>query len=141
ATAELLGVDEGYLWPSVLDDVRTKSASQAELVELYAHRGAVPNELWGRGIEEARESVDVLAYAGQFLVDILPDLPETLTRKAEQGLRVRLLLGDPDSEAVAARGAEEGSGPDLAARIRLVLSELQPISGKEGIELRMHDTA
>ncbi len=46
ATAELLGRDEGYLWPSVLQEPRTQAASEAEFVHLYPTRGAVPVELW-----------------------------------------------------------------------------------------------
>src|SRR5262245_24993512 len=46
ATAALLGTDEAYLWPDIINDQRTISASQAEFVELYPHRGAIPRELW-----------------------------------------------------------------------------------------------
>lgn len=140
AAAEVLGAEEGYLWPAVLNDVRTQSASRAELVDLYPHRGAVPNDLWGRWIDGADDSIDVLVYAGQFLVDILPDLAHTLRTKAERGLRVRMLLGEPSADVIQARGGEEGSGSDLAARVRLTLSELQPMLGTEGAELRLHST-
>ena len=46
AVASLLGSDEAYLWPGLIDDGRTQSASLAEFVYLYPHRGAVPAALW-----------------------------------------------------------------------------------------------
>jgi hypothetical protein len=140
ATARLLDADEGYLWPAVLDDVRTKSASQAEIVTTYPHRGAVPDGLWNSLIDSSRDSIDVLVYAGLFLVDGHPDLASTLVSKAQVGLRGRLMFGDPDSEMVAQRGVEEGIGDDLAARIRLSLRYLRDAIGVPGVEVRQHDT-
>ena len=58
-------------------------------------------------------------YAGLFLPDSRSDLASLVRRKAQEGVQVRLLYGDPDSEAVATRGGEEGIGDGLAARIRL----------------------
>src|SRR5690606_4168243 len=78
-TAQLLETDETYLWPSVADDVRTTAASQAEFVTLYPNRGAVPEQLWSALLENAKSSVDVLAYAGLFLADGRPDLPSVLS--------------------------------------------------------------
>ena len=140
ATAELLGDDEAYLWPQVLDDVQTKSASQAEFVTMYPHRGAVPDSLWNSLIDGANDSIDVLVYAGLFLVDGHPDLAKTLADKASRGTRSRLLFGDPDSAVVAQRGEEEGIGENLAARIRLSLTYLAPALATPGVELRQHST-
>jgi hypothetical protein len=119
-TALLLGTDEAYLWPEVVDDERTKATSAAELVTLYPHRGAVPSALWHALVDSANDRVDLLAYAGLFLVDgTYLDLPAVLASKARGGTRVRLALGNPDSEAVRLRGHEEGIGDDLAARVRI----------------------
>jgi hypothetical protein len=54
ATATLLRTTEAYLWPDVLDDPRTTSASRAELVMLYPHRGAVQKDLWMQLIDVAK---------------------------------------------------------------------------------------
>lgn len=140
ATARLVGAEEGYLWPSVVDDTRTRSASDAELVRLYPHRGAVPADLWNRLIDNAQDCIDVLVYAGLFLVDNHPDLPEAFADKARTGTRIRMLLGDPDSPIVQRRGVEEGIGEDLAARIRLSLKALNRLVGAPGVELRQHTT-
>jgi hypothetical protein len=79
-------------------------------------------------------------YAGLFLVDGRADLAPTLAAKAQRGTRTRMLFGDPDSQMVAQRGAEEGSGEDLAARIRLSLSDLSDLVGEPGVEIRQHST-
>jgi hypothetical protein len=140
ATAALLGTDEAYLWPEILSDRRTLSASQAEFVELYPHRGAVPRELWSSLLNHARDAIDILVFAGLFLADTTPDLAETLTAKARSGMRVRLLFGQYDSQAVRIRGKEEGIGHDLAARVRLTMNYLRPVIGVRGINIRQHGT-
>src|SRR5947209_5102615 len=94
-TAELLGRDEAYLWPSVLSDKRTQAASEAEVVHLYPNRGAVPVALWRSMIDQAADSLDFLAYAGLFLPDTNPDLARVLAERGAAGTRVRILLGDP----------------------------------------------
>jgi len=140
ATASLLGADETYLWPEVADDPRTMSASMAEVVAVYPHRGAVSQELWPELLESATDQIGLLAYAGLFLSDTFPDLPATLAAKAAAGTRVRLLLGDPDSRAVALRGREEGIGDGLAARVRLSTTYLTAALGTPGVQLRHHAT-
>jgi hypothetical protein len=140
ATAKLLSADEGYLWPSVIDDEHTATASQAEFVRLYTHRGMVPTELWTSLVNDAVEAIDVLVYAGLFLFDTNPEFADALSDRARQGCVVRLLLGDSDSAVVANRGAEEGIGADLAARIRLTLRALGGLADVPGVEIRQHAT-
>jgi hypothetical protein len=140
ATAALLRTTEAFLWPEVLDDPRATSTSRAELVALYPNRGAVPAELWMRLIDEAKEHIDVLVFAGLFLPDGHPELAKVLISKAEQGTAIRLALGDPDSEAVRLRGQEEHIGEGMAARVRLSLAYLDEAIRVPGVELRLHTT-
>ena len=49
--------------------------------------------------------------------------------KARAGVRVRMLLGDPDSEQVATRGADEGVDDAMAAKIRNALALYRPLRG------------
>ena len=130
--------DEVYLWPSVAKQAET--ASTSELVTYYPHRGAVPATLWSSLIEQATSHVEILVYAGLFLFDSHPDLPDQLADKATAGAQVRILLGDPDSEMVRQRGEEEGIGNDLAARARITRRYLEPATKTPGVELRLHDT-
>lgn len=140
ATASLLGAEETYLWPEVADNIRTRAASTAEVVSVYPHRGAVPHDLWPALLDSSTDQIGLLAYAGLFLSDTTPDLPAVLGGKAAAGTTVRLLLGDPESAAVATRGHEEGIGDGLAARIRLSASYLTAGLGAPGVQLRSHAT-
>ena len=140
ATAEALGVDEAYLWPQVLEDPRTQSASQAEFVNLYPHRGAIPGDLWSQFIADARDSIDVLVYSGLFFLDSHPELADQLVGKAQQGLKARFAFGDPESSVVTQRGRDEGIGENMAARIRLSLDAVAPATDTTGLEVRTHAT-
>jgi len=137
-TASFLEADEVYLWPAV--EKQAESASTSELISYYPHRGAVPAPLWPSLFERATSQVDILVYAGLFLFDGHPDLPELLAEKANAGTQVRILLGDPDSEMVRQRGEEEGIGDGLAARARITRSYLDPVAKTPGLEIRLHDT-
>ena len=140
AVASLVGIDESYLWPTALNGSRLSPGLDAELVRLYPTRGAVPRELWLALINEASTSIDALMFAGLFLTDTGPELGEALARQARAGVRIRLLLGDPDSETVAIRGREEGIGDGLAARIRISGKYLHDAALRDGVELRWHAT-
>ncbi|MER6176408.1 hypothetical protein [Streptosporangium sp. NPDC001681] len=60
--------------------------------------------------------------------------------KAEAGVRVRILLGDPDSPEVARRGADEGIGDGMAAQIRTALVLYRPLRQLDSVEIRLHRT-
>jgi hypothetical protein len=140
ATASLLGTDEAYLWPELADERRTQAVSTSELVTLYPNRGAVPAALWRSLLEAAGDRIDLLVSARLFPPDGYPEIAKLLATKAEQGTKVRLALGDPDSDAVCRRGEEERVGDGLAARVRLGLLYLQDAIGAPGVELRLHAT-
>lgn len=140
AMAQLLGQDEAYLWPAVLKEARTQAASEAEFVHLYPNRGAVPRDLWRGLFTNVTDSLDVLAYAGLFLLDNEPELAQTIAAKASDGVRVRILIGDPESDAVRRRGDEEGIGTGLAERARIARSYLGPALAAPGVEIRQHGT-
>jgi hypothetical protein len=140
ATASLLGTDEAYLWPEIADQKQTQAASTAELITLYPNRGVVPAALWRGLLDGAADCIDVLVFAGLFLPDGYPEIANLLVARAEQGTKVRLALGDPDSEAVRRRGDEERIGDGLAARVRLSLLYLRGAVGAPGVELRFHAT-
>jgi transcriptional regulator with XRE-family HTH domain len=138
-TARVLGLDESVLWPQ-LEEARARAVVSSEVLRVYPDRGAVPPGSWYEFISSAKEHVDVLVYAGLFLSDGHADLPTLLQRRAEDGVPIRLLLGDPESEAVARRGAEERVGDAMAARIRLSMSYVEPAFGTPGLEVRLHET-
>lgn len=62
-----------------------------------------------------------------------------LSEKAKAGVSVRSLPGDPDSPAVADRGANEGIGPDvMSAKIRNALVLYRPLRELDAMEIRLH---
>ncbi|MGH3445270.1 MAG: DUF5919 domain-containing protein [Nocardioidaceae bacterium] len=140
AAAKLLGSDEAYLWPETLNDPSTQAASEAEVVTVYPRRCDVPDQLWNVLIDSVEHHLDILCYSGTFLIDNHPGLAQTMIRKAENGARVRLLFGDPDSPAVAARGEEEGTGPAMAARVTMSLQALSQSTEHPDIDMRTHST-
>jgi hypothetical protein len=138
--AQLLEIKESELWPQLLESGRRLGTSDAELVGFYPQRGAVPGEVWRHLINSAQERIEVLVYAGLFLVDSFPEFPEKLRGAANDGLKVRLLFGDPESATVQWRGREEGINEHLAARVRLSLTYMRPLVGVAGIEVRQHES-
>ena len=57
--------------------------------------------------------------------------------KAAAGCKLRVALGDADSEAVRARGAEERFGHGIETRCRVALMHDQPRIGVPGIEVHL----
>jgi transcriptional regulator with XRE-family HTH domain len=140
AAAALVRAEETYLWPALVTEKVAQSATSAELVTLYPHRGAVPGHLWLALAEAAQHAIDVLAFAGLFLWDGHPDLPVLLATKARAGTRIRIALGDPESHALRLRGEEEGIDDALSARVRMSLTYLRQTMKTPGVEVRLHGT-
>ncbi len=63
-----------------------------------------------------------------------------LAARASEGVRVRLCFGDPQGQAIATRGREEGIGDALAAKIRASLTYYRSLLGATGCGVRLHDT-
>jgi transcriptional regulator with XRE-family HTH domain len=138
AVADLLGVSEGALWPQSVLQPAGGDAS-AEVVAVYAHRVDAPLGLWHELLEAARERIDVLGYAVQFLPEQHPRLVETTTAKCQAGCKVRIVVADPDCLQVRLRDQEERLGGAMAFRIRTTLRYLAPIRRLPGVELRYQD--
>lgn len=135
--ADLLGVHETELWPEVSPNPYRRTAS--EIRATYPHRWAVPRHVWHRLFESATRDIGVLVYAGLFLAEDLGSL-RLLAHKADAGIAVRILLGDPEAPQVADRGTEEGVDHALAAKIRNALVLYRPLRAVDGVEIRLHRT-
>lgn len=136
----LLNQSESYLWPSAVPPERQARIAASEVVSVYPHRNNVPIDLWDRLLHAATDRIDILVHAGLFLVE-RPDFIATLADKAAAGVTVRIAFGEPDSDAVSLRSAEERLGDAvLAARIRYGLVPYSPLLDTPGIEFRFHDT-
>ncbi len=142
--ARTLGCDSASLWPSI----GRKSAASIvpeSLVEMFPHRTSVPIDLWRR-ILDARSQIDILVYAGGFLYEQLPGYVLGLCELGRNGVRVRVLLGEPTGDAVRQRGDDEQiSGPVAGRASHAFKVYSNPNShatecGLTCFEIRLHDT-
>ncbi|WP_433375111.1 DUF5919 domain-containing protein [Actinoplanes sp. CA-142083] len=139
AVAARLGVDEAYLWPDALTPDQVASASESEIINVFPHRWTVPSDLWRNFFERAESEIGVLVYSGLFLSEDA-GIRRIFQKKADSGARVRILLGDPDSEAIAQRGTDEGVDDSQAAKIKNAIVMYRPLREVDGIEFRQHRT-
>jgi hypothetical protein len=140
AIATMVRETENYLWPDAITPERRAEIGGSEIVQVYPHRHSVPTELWTRLLDQAEEHVEILLYAGMFLTDD-PTLIKRLRQKAEDGTKIRLLLGDPASPEVNRRSVEEGiSKGTIAAKVRNALAFYRPLDSTARIEIRCHGT-
>jgi transcriptional regulator with XRE-family HTH domain len=138
--AGLVRESENYLWPDAIATERKAEIAESEVVKVYPHRGSVPKDLWDHLFDAATQHIELLNYSGMFLTDNAT-LIKTLRTKAEAGAKIRLLIGDPASRAVARRSDEEGIGKGtLAAKVRNALVFYRPLDGEENIAIRTHST-
>jgi transcriptional regulator with XRE-family HTH domain len=140
AVAAMVREDVSYLWPKAVTPEKASRIGQSELVRLYSRRSSMPCDLWHRLIERAEERIDVLTYAGLFLVEQAPRLVDTLRQKALDGVKVTILLGDPTSAVVERKSIEEGAPGVMAAKIRQVQHYYNRLEGAPGIKVLYHDT-
>lgn len=133
--AAAIGQEVGYLWPETVD---TSALAGAELLTTYARRADVPNTLWTDLLRGAERDIDVLAFAGLFLTEDHSQWLPLLRKKADNGARVRILLGDPDGWELGHRDSEHRIGGGVGGRVQAVLAHYEPLL--DVVELRLHDT-
>jgi transcriptional regulator with XRE-family HTH domain len=138
ALAELVGADEGDLWPAAGGPLAARSRPE-ELGTVYPHRWAVPRDVWVRLFESAEREIAILAYSALFLAEDAGIL-RILADKGRAGVAVRIALGDPEGANVAGRGEEEGIGDAMAAKVRNALVLYRPLGAVENVEVRLHRT-
>lgn len=137
--AKRLKEDEDYLWPGARKSESNHGGSSG-VVQIYDNRALIPVTLWDRLFENATTEIGILVYVGMFLTEkaLLPDL---LRRKSRGGTRVRIMLGEPGSDALALRSLEEGIGRDtISAKVSHALSFFRPVVGNSEVKLRTHRT-
>ncbi|MGW2934857.1 helix-turn-helix domain-containing protein [Streptomyces sp. NPDC001156] len=138
--ANLLSVDETYLWPENGQGAQRPGTARSELVDTYPNRASVPRDVWLSLLLGAMKQVDVLVFSGTFFAQTNPHIARMLQERAQAGVRIRLCFGDPDGEAVRVRGREEDIGDTLAAKIKASLTYYRDLVGYPGCEVRLHDT-
>lgn len=135
--ADLVQRHEYDLWPQLATGIAP--SINREILATYTHRGAVPRELWRRLFASSENEIGIFVYAGLFIAEDI-DLVRIMRDKAEHGVTIRILLGDPDCEHVALRGAEEGIADAMAAKIRNVIVLYRLLLDVPAVEIRLHTT-
>jgi hypothetical protein len=136
--AHALHQEETFLWPALLEASDACAVTAAEVERIWPTRSAISTETWHALFSKATSEVDILVYAGAFLIETL-DLADVLQWKASTGTRVRVLVGDPDSAAVQMRAAEL-SLDWLPERCRSTMQYLRHVAGVPGVTVRLHGT-
>ncbi|WP_214416487.1 DUF5919 domain-containing protein [Sphaerisporangium fuscum] len=138
AAAEVLGVDSSMLWPEAIRNT-VKTGPDREILSVYPYRSACPKSIWRSLMGSAAKEMIFAGYTNYFLWLEHPNLAKVLKRKAEQGCRIRFLVGDPESEVTRHREQVEGVPLTVSTRIRITLSELERLRAVPGIEARFSD--
>lgn len=133
--ARVLGVPEAVLWPGAPG----VAYGTSELVGIYSTRRELAPATVASLLTAAEDNIDVLAYAALWLWDTIPQLVDHVQLKIARGTRVRVCLGDPDSQAVLLRGQEEGVEEDLIGRCRLAISYARGIRDVDPAAVRLSD--
>jgi transcriptional regulator with XRE-family HTH domain len=137
ALADLVNADEVDLWPEAVGPPdRTRPD---ELQAVYPHRWAIPREVWVHFFKSAEREIGILAYSALFLAED-SGIINIIHDRARFGVRVRIVLGDPQSSAVVQRGADERIGNAMPAKVNNALALFASTSVIENISIRVHQT-
>lgn len=136
--ARVLGQTDTFLWPAASATGFEPDQRLAELQRVWPTRSAVSTEAWHGLFSRATAELDILVYAGGFLLETL-DLLDVLRFKASAGTRVRVLIGDPGCEGVRIR-SEEVSLPWLPGRCETTARYLDALRPQPGVTVRTHRT-
>ncbi|WP_431867957.1 XRE family transcriptional regulator [Nocardiopsis eucommiae] len=139
ALADLLRSDEGSLWPEQSQTTEDSPPISEHAHRVYAHRWQVPRQVWYDLFSEAEQEIGILVYSGLFLADDAGIL-KLLEDRANSGVSIRIVLGDPGSQRVRQRGQEEKIGEILASRAENALLLFRKLIEIDGVELRTHST-
>ena len=132
--ASILQQQETFLWPTLLvEPDADRGMSVGGIERVWPTRSMISTETWHDLFGGATRQLDILVYAGAFLIETL-DLADVLQWKASTGTHIRILVGDPESAAVRMR-ATELSLDWLPGRCASTARYLQPVSG---IAVRQH---
>jgi len=79
-------------------------------------------------------------YAGLFVPEQNPRWVSTLREKAEAGVKIEILLGDPTGNQIQERGDDEGIGNAMSSKVHNVLSYYKELREVENVAIYFHDT-
>lgn len=133
--SDYLGVPEEMLWPRAVKTA-VKTGPDREIVSVYPYRSACPSGVWAQLVADAKRELFFAGYTNYFLFIDQPAFHLTLQRKAQHGVRIRFLLGDPEGVVTQQREEIEQSALSVSTRIRITLENLRKVGNVEGLEVR-----
>lgn len=136
--AHALSQQESYLWPALVEHSPSSVAALGDLENVWPTRTAISSDQWHELFSRATRQVDILVYAGDFLIEIL-DFFEVVAAKAARGVSVRMLIGDPASCVIQHR-VQELSEPSLPDRCRMMARQMSDLARARGVAMRVHAT-
>jgi lambda repressor-like predicted transcriptional regulator len=137
AASRALGVEPEVIWPSLKEERR--SPALREITAAYPTRSAMPSTAWTELVNAASHDLAFAGYTSYFLWLTVPNLRDVLRKKAEEGARVRFLLGDPEAEITRQREAIEAVPLSVSARIAVTLAESERLKNLPNIDVRLSD--
>jgi transcriptional regulator with XRE-family HTH domain len=138
SAGEALGVETSVLWPDAIRST-VKTGPNREVLTIYPYRSTCPKSIWRNLINSARSEMVFAGYTNYFLWLEHPNLGKVLRRKAQQGCKIRFLIGDPESDVTARREETENVPLTVSTRIRITLAEIEQLREVKGVEARYGD--
>src|SRR5258707_5049325 len=138
AAAAALGVEASVIWPAITGALR-RTPGMREIQNAWPTRSAMPSTDWSELVGSATRELTFAGYTSYFVWLTIPNLRDTLRAKAENGAKIRFLLGDPDSEITRTREAVESVPLTVSSRIAISVNELAPLRDAPGVEVRYSD--
>ena len=133
AIAAMLGVDETDLWPQL----RTTRTRPDEVLAIYPHRDAVPQDVWLRLFGSAQREIGILDDAAM-PVAADPPIAAVLAERATSGVKMRICLHDTNTHAGAQDAVCPDSGRTSEVHVHEALAVYAPLRTKGEVEIRIH---
>lgn len=120
-----------------------KSTKETGIINSWNTRSDYPVKEWLKRIEKSDGDIKILCYAMSFLIDD-GNFDEVIIKKASEGRKIQILLGNPSGECIKARTLEEKNEGNIAERIERAVARIKDINSKlpddSKIEIKYHDT-
>ncbi len=110
-----------------------------ELLGLYPSRASVPAPLIAELLGSAQSQIDIVAISALSVWESVDGLVDLLRAQAAAGVRIRIVLADPEGDSLSDRGAEESIGELIRARAQLAWAAVRVLRDVPGVTLAMHD--
>ena len=133
AIAAMVGADETDLWP----ELRTTRTKPDEVIAIYPHRDAVPQDVWLCLFGSAEHAIGILDDAGM-PVAADPSVAAVLAERARSGVKMRVCLHGTNTFAGAQRVVCPNNDRASDVCIRKALAVYAPLREQGEVEIKIH---